>query len=183
MFCSKCRRRVLFKKSKQAFDNIFNQYSITENFIIILNNNPEETKKEYINQINRNKMICPACKKELGKNYKLKLGVSERIDVISTYKEPKHPNHRPKYINAIPLIDIIRAVKKIKSKTSTTVLNAYDKMIQELGREFEILIDTPIEKIKNFDHNIAEIIEAFRNNKIQYTPGGGGVYGQIRLDI
>ena len=29
------------------------------------------------------KMVCPACKEEFKKNYKIKLGVSERIDVIS----------------------------------------------------------------------------------------------------
>ena len=113
----------------------------------------------------------------------MKLGVSERIDVISTYKEPKHPNHRPKYINAIPLIDIIRAVKKIKSKTSITVQNEYNRITEEVGNEFATLIDIPIENIKRFDENIANIIEAFRNDKIKYSPGGGGTYGEIVLDI
>jgi uncharacterized protein (TIGR00375 family) len=183
MFCSKCRRRVLFKKAKQTFNDTFNQYSITDNFIIILTRNPDETKKKYISQINKNKMICPACKEQLNKNYKLRLGVSERIDVISTYEEPKHPDHRPLYINAIPLIDIIRAIRNIKSKTSNTVLNEYDKIIREFGNEFEILINTPIEKIKHFNQNIANIVEAFRNDEISYTPGGGGIYGQIKLDI
>ena len=183
MFCSKCRRRILFKKAKSTFDDNFSQYSIKENFIIIITGNPQETKSKYINQINKNKMICPACKEELSKNYQLKLGVSERIDVISTYKEPKHPNHRPKYINAIPLIDIIRAVKKIKSKTSITVQNEYNRITEEVGNEFATLIDIPIENIKRFDENIANIIEAFRNDKIKYSPGGGGTYGEIVLDI
>ncbi|MHA1534992.1 MAG: hypothetical protein ACTSP8_09725 [Promethearchaeota archaeon] len=94
-----------------------------------------------------------------------------------------HPNHRPPYINAVPLIDIIRAVKKIKSTNSVTVLKYYEKMLLALGTEFDILIDKEIEEIKKFDENIATIIEAIRNNKVEYTPGGGGTYGQIQLEL
>jgi PHP family Zn ribbon phosphoesterase len=128
-------------------------------------------------------MVCPACKEEKNKNFKVKLGVSERIQKISTHEKPKHPDHRPNYIDAIPLVDIIRSVKGIKSSTSKTVLNAYNKIIQELGKEFEILIDTPISKIEEFDPTIASVIKALRNNEIEYIPGGGGTYGQINLEI
>lgn len=183
MFCYKCRRRILFKKAKNNVQNVFNQYSITENFIIIFTNNPQAAKNKYINQVARNKMICPACKEKVGKNFKVKLGVSERIDIISTYKEPVHPDHRPNYINAVPLIDIIRSIKKIKSKTSKSVLNEYNKIIDKLGTEFEILIDLPLDKINNFDKNLGSVIKAFRNNEIEYTPGGGGTYGQIKLEL
>jgi uncharacterized protein (TIGR00375 family) len=183
MFCNKCRRRILFKKEKKNVQNIFNQYSITENFIIIFTNNPQAAKNKYINQVAKNKINCPACKEKLGKNFKVKLGVSERIDVISSYTEPIHPDHRPKYINAVPLIDIIRSIKKIKSKTSKSVLNEYNNIIDELGTEFEILIDLPLDKIDNFDKNLGSIIRAFRNNEIEYTPGGGGTYGQIKFEL
>jgi PHP family Zn ribbon phosphoesterase len=128
-------------------------------------------------------MNCPACKEELNKNFKVKLGVSERIEKISTFTEPKHPNHRAPYVNAVPLIDIIRAVKSIKSTKSKTVLNYYNKMVNELGTEFEILINTPISKIENFNKKMASVIKAIRNEEIDYTPGGGGTYGQIRLDV
>jgi PHP family Zn ribbon phosphoesterase len=56
-------------------------------------------------------------------------------------------------------------------------------MINELGTEFEILIDKEIEEIKKFDEEIAMVIEAIRNNKVEYTPGGGGTYGQIQLEL
>ncbi len=80
-------------------------------------------------------------------------------------------------------MDIIRAVKKIKSTNSVTVLKFYDKMLNALGTEFDILIDKEIEEIKKFDEIIATIIEAIRNNKVEYTPGGGGTYGQIQLEL
>ena len=183
MFCNKCRRRIIFKKLKNQVNTIFNQYSITDNFVIYYTNNPNSSRMNYLEQVSKNKMNCPACKEKLNKNFKVKLGVSERIEKISSFMEPKHPDHRPPYLNAVPLIDIIRAVKSIKSMTSKTVLNDYNRIIQEFGTEFEILIDIPITTIEHFDINIALVINAIRNNEIEYTPGGGGTYGKINIDI
>jgi len=183
MFCNKCRRRIMFGKSEKTRDSLFNEYTITEEFIKIVAENPLNARKAYINNVSKGKIVCPACKEKINKNIKIKLGVSERIEVISTSAEPIHPNHRPLYINAVPLMDIIRAVKKIKSTNSVTVLKTYDKMLHELGTEFDILLDKKIEEIKKFDENIATVIEAIRNNNVEYTPGGGGTYGQIQLEI
>jgi len=183
MFCNKCRRIVILKKNKKTGTSIFNQYSTSESFVVYYSNDPNTAKKQYINQVAKNKMVCPACKEEKNKNFKVKLGVSERIENISTSEEPKHPDHRPKYVDAIPLVDIIRSVKGIKSSTSKTVLTTYNKIIQELGKEFEILIDIPIPKIEEFDPTIASVIKALRDIEIEYTPGGGGTYGQINLAI
>ncbi|TFG06436.1 MAG: hypothetical protein EU539_07645 [Promethearchaeota archaeon] len=183
MFCYKCRRRILFKKSNGKNQGIFNKYSISDNFITYYTDNPDLSKTDYIDKVSKDKMICPACREKTQKNYKIRLGVSERIEVISDYTIPKHPDHRPSYVNAVPLIDIIRSVKGIKSKTSKTVLKEYERIINELDNESNILIETSINKIKQFDKNIADIIKAFRNDEIEYTPGGGGTYGQIKFDI
>ena len=183
MFCNKCRRRILFKIAKKQASAVFNQYSILDNFVIYYSNDPISSRLNYLEQVSKNKINCPACKEEFNKNYKVKLGVSERIEKISTYSEPKHPDHRPLYINAIPLVDIIRSVKVIKSATSKTVSNEYNKIIQELGTEFEILIDIPIQVIERYDQTIGTVIKALRNNEIEYTPGGGGTYGQINFDL
>ncbi|MBY8984094.1 MAG: hypothetical protein KGD65_03415 [Candidatus Lokiarchaeota archaeon] len=183
MFCFKCRRRIMFKKSKKLGISIFNQYSKSKNFVLYYSDDPVMARKQYIDQVAKNKMVCPACKEETNKNFKVKLGVSERIESISTFDAPKHPDHRPKYIDAIPLIDIIRSVKGIKSSTSKTVLNAYNIIIQDLGKEFDILIDVPISKIVEFDPTVASLIKGLRNNEIKYIPGGGGTYGQINLEI
>ncbi|MEJ2248716.1 MAG: endonuclease Q family protein [Candidatus Lokiarchaeota archaeon] len=183
MFCGKCRRRILFKKSKKKILIDFSQYSVTENFIIFYSNTLIKSRKKYIQDVAEEKMVCPACKEKTGKNFKVKLGVSERIDVISDYPEAKHPEHRPPYINAVPLIDIIRSIKGIKSTNSKTVSRAYDKIIKELGSEYEILLVLSIEKVKEYNKEIAKVISAFRNDEIDYTPGGGGTYGNIKLDL
>ncbi|MBY8983236.1 MAG: phosphotransferase [Candidatus Lokiarchaeota archaeon] len=181
MFCGKCRRRILFKEAKKQIDVDFSQYSVTENFVIFYANNPEESKKKYIKDVSNKKMICPACKESLGKNQKIKLGVSERIDTISTYDEPKHPDHRPPYINAIPLLEIIRAIKGIKSKNSKTVVGLYNNIIEKLGKEFDVLLDIPLDEIKKYNEDVGNVIEAFRKNDIKYNPGGGGTFGSIKF--
>jgi len=183
MFCYKCRRRILFRKAKKQVSTVFNQYSITDNFVIYYSNNPSSSRLDYIEHVSKNKMNCPACKEEKNKNFKIKLGVSERIEKISTYNEIKNPDHRPPYINAVPLVDVIRSIKGIKSTASKTVLNEYNKVIKTLGTEFEILIDTPISKIEEHDHTLALVVNALRTNEINYTPGGGGTYGNIDLDL
>jgi len=183
MFCNKCRRRILFKKSKKSTENVFNQYSITENFLIVHATNPQIAKKQFIKQVDQSKTICPACKQEVGKNFKLKLGVSERIEVISSFDKPNHPTHRPPYINAVPLIDIIRSINNIKSLTSKTVLSQYSKILEEFGTEYEILFNTPLDKIEFFNDKIASVIKAIRNGEMEFTPGGGGTYGNINIDI
>jgi uncharacterized protein (TIGR00375 family) len=183
MFCHKCRRRILFKKTEKGGISIFNQYSITEDFIIVLSDNPNKAKMDYIDNVSKERVTCPACKEKFNKNIKIKLGVSERIEVISTSKEPIHPDHRPRYINAVPLIDIIRSVKNIKSASSVTVLNTYNKIIEKLGTEFDIIIKVPIEEINKYDEGVGTVIKAIRENNIKYTPGGGGTYGQIQLSV
>ncbi|MFW9949125.1 MAG: endonuclease Q family protein [Candidatus Thorarchaeota archaeon] len=183
MFCSKCRRRVIFKKTNTRTSNIFNQYTISKDFVIYFSAEPSKTRNVYINMVSKEKAICPACKESTKKSVKIKLGVSERINSISNFKEADHPKHRPQYINAIPLVNIIRSVKNIKSPNSKTVINTYEKMIDQLGTEFKILIDIPIQEITQCDEKIASVIEALRLNKIDYTPGGGGTYGQIKLEF
>ncbi len=183
MFCHKCRRRVVFKKTEKQGTSLFNQYAVSEDFIKILAYDPNKARMDYIDNVAKEKVTCPACKEKFNKNIKIKLGVSERIEVISTSAEPIHPDHRPKYINAVPLIDIIRSVKNIKSASSVTVLNTYNKIIEKLGTEFDIIIEVPIEEIKKFDEGVGTVIEAIRENNIKYTPGGGGTYGQIQLSV
>jgi uncharacterized protein (TIGR00375 family) len=183
MFCNKCRRRIMFKKTVKQDTSLFNQYAISDDFIKILANDPNKAKKDYIDNVVKERVTCPACKEKFNKKVKIKLGVSERIEVISTSVEPIHPKHRPRYINAVPLIDIIRSVKNIKSASSVTVLNAYNKMTEKLGTEFDIILEVPIEEIKKFDEGIGIVIKAIRKNNIKYTPGGGGTYGQIQLSI
>jgi uncharacterized protein (TIGR00375 family) len=183
MFCNKCRRRILFTQSTNKNDLFLNDYIVTDDFITYSVQNPQKVKNEYIIDVSKEKKTCPACKTETKKSYKIKLGVSERIEVISTQKEPIHPPHRPPYINAMPLFDILRSLKKVKSSTSKTIINLYESLITKFGTEFSLLLDEPIENIAQANSELATVIKAMRNEEIEYAPGGGGTYGHIKLEI
>lgn len=183
MFCNKCRRRILFSQSTSKNDLFLNNYKISDDFITYSVQDPQKAKSEYITNVSNEKKICPACKEEIKKNYKIKLGVSERIEVISTQDKPIHPPHRPPYINAIPLFDILRSIKKIKSASSRTIINLYNSLITKFGTEYSLLLDEPIESIEQENTELATVIKAMRNEEIEYAPGGGGTYGHIKLGI
>ncbi len=181
MFCNKCRRRIIFKTGKLNSYGFLSNYKIDVNFITYLVSDPKIARKNYQKEVDKGKVICPACKSEFQKNYKIKLGVFERIEMISDYEQPKHPPHRPPYIDIIPLVEIIRKVQNIKSSKSKTVEKIYNDLINKLGVEFSILIDLPIKKISEVNNEIAIVIDSFRKGNIEVLTGGGGVFGEIKI--
>ena len=97
---------------------------------------------------------------------------------------PKHPDHRPPYIGIVPLVEMLRVIKGVKSVRAVSVKKEYDKIIEKFGTEFEILMDDEILKqLKTQGYEqLASLITAFRNKEIEFIPGGGGKYGEITLD-
>ena len=108
----------------------------------------------------------------------IKKGVDFRISEIADYDEPKHPDFRPKYVHLMPLAELISAVYG-KGVTTKTVQGKWQKLIDNFSNEINVLINAPINEIKDIDLNIAPAIESFRNGTIEVIPGGGGQYGQV----
>jgi len=111
----------------------------------------------------------------------IKKGVDFRISQIATWDKPHHPDFRPPYIHLMPLAEIISMVYD-KGVTTKTVQGKWKELIDNIGNEIEILIDAPIEKIAKVNPEIIPGIEAFRNNSLHISPGGGGKYGEISFD-
>jgi uncharacterized protein (TIGR00375 family) len=206
MFCKKCRRRVrrsivsqkkesknpfdLFKTNKPSFDANFNYYEFPN----------AKAEQDFLKLTANKENLCPACKSKInskkskGNHFaakkpkkisypKLALGVSERINSIATWDIPHHPDHRPPYLDIVPLVEIIRKLKGVKNSKAKSVQNLYNQIISENESEFNILVDLDIEKLKKFENGkLATVINAFRTRKIEYIPGGGGVFGEISID-
>lgn len=191
LFCRRCRKRVklttkgnLPQRAKELKfkQNLTEKYAFDDEFIYYVFNNNGELQN-FKSQIGKGNVKCVSCKEE-DKSSKIKLGVFDRIDEIADYKEPKHPDHRPPYLDIIPLVEMLRVVAGVKSVKTKSVIRPYEKLINKYGNEFDILTDkTYLSKLrKDGFEKIANIIEAFQEKKIDFIPGGGGQYGKIKFD-
>ena len=113
---------------------------------------------------------------------RIKKGVKDRINEISDFKEPVHPDHRPPYVHLIPLAEIITKAVGQQNPFTQTVNKRWDELITAFGSEISVLIDVDIQEIaKVTAPAITEAIQAFREKKVIIRPGGGGQYGSIEL--
>jgi len=191
MFCRDCRIRVkLYLKNEipNHLKNLPIKKSINEEYIMedqFINYifETEEGLNNFRKQISEEKILCIKC---LSRNKKspILLGVFDRVAEIADFKEPHHPAHRPLYLDIIPLIEMIRAIRGVKSSKSKLVLRTYEELINRYGTEFEILTNEKITEdlIKDGHEKLAKLLKAFRNREIEFIPGGGGKYGEIQLD-
>ncbi len=196
MFCKTCRRRVLVnvqaetsKETKLAPPIMRGggkerplfpvpECIIDEKFITyVVPDAP--ARRRFLESVGKKKVACPACTGE--KKGTIQLGVSERLELIADQPPDTHPSHRPPYLDIIPLVEIIRAIKGVKSTSAASVTRMYDQLISRLGPEYKILADIPITTIKREDETIGTVIDAFRQHQITFVPGGGGTFGNISL--
>jgi uncharacterized protein (TIGR00375 family) len=111
---------------------------------------------------------------------KIKKGVDYRIYELSKWEEPHHPPHRPPYIHILPLAEII-SITHGKGVTTVFVQKIWNEMVHKFGDEISALIHAPMNDVRDVDPKVAEVIHAFRNNKLQIKAGGGGKYGEILM--
>jgi len=128
---------------------------------------PEETIE--------NNFLCPACGK------KVTIGVMHRVAKLADRKDGFRPKDAPVFYSAIPLQEIISETLKV-GVSSKAVQKEYFKLIEALGNEFKILMDTSIEDIEKAGNpQIAEAISRMRQGKVHIAPGFDGEYGKIKI--
>jgi uncharacterized protein (TIGR00375 family) len=124
---------------------------------------PEESNKE--------NGICPVCKKELT------IGVWNRVEQLAS-RPAATEVHSQRFYKVLPLHEILSLVlgKGINTKT---VWNEYWAILKAGKHEFEILLETPMEKLLEVtSQEVAEAIIAVREGKVEFTSGYDGVYGK-----
>lgn len=111
---------------------------------------------------------------------RLKKGVKDRIREIATWREPKHPEHRPPYLRIAPLAEIIAIAENVKSAYSARVQRLWHTLVAVFGSEIAVLVDAQIEEVAEVGgERLAELIERFRTGRFHIIEGGGGRYGEI----
>jgi len=113
---------------------------------------------------------------------RIKKGVRDRIREIATFKEPRHPDHRPPYIYLIPLSEIIAKALGQHTPFTQSVTKRWDELITAFGSEIAVLLDADIHEVAKVTiPAIVEAVQAFLEHKVIIIPGGGGKYGTIEL--
>jgi len=167
-----------FKELKKALED-------REDKLITLNAglNPREGKyhctacsncftKYSLDDALRLKWKCPKCSKAI------KRGVRDRILMLANFSEESHPKFRPPYLHLLALAEIIQDSLKAKNVTSDPVQDLWLEFVKKFGSEINVLIDEPIENLKELNADIAAKIDSFRKGFVLYIPGGGGNYGK-----
>lgn len=129
---------------------------------------PEETKKYG--------GLCPKCKKPLI------IGVMNRVDELAdrTEFEAKQQQRIP-YRSLVPLTEIIADTLGV-GVSSKAVKKEYDSLIQKLGSEFHILLNTSLEEIQKASTiNLSEAISRVRKGTIYIQPGYDGIFGVVKV--
>ncbi|MCK5239776.1 MAG: phosphotransferase [Candidatus Thorarchaeota archaeon] len=164
-FCSKCRRTLVILEGDKAptFDDM--------NIYVHLKDSTEQ--KRLLSDIGKRGVKCPHDGKSL------RLGVRDRAAMLGDITSIK-PKHRPLYLHMPPLLDLIQSALGTKSNKVKSVKRVYEAMIQSLGTETQILTSIKIEDVEKTDERISRIICSYRNGEVDYIPGGGGRYGQIK---
>lgn len=111
----------------------------------------------------------------------VKKGVSDRVDEISDFEEPRHPDFRPNYLHIVPLSEIIALSKDISDPWSKDVQNKLNSLLDFFSDEISVLVEEPISDIEQHsDSKVASMIEKFRRDDLEIVPGGGGAYGELK---
>lgn len=119
--------------------------------------------------------VCPVCGR------KITIGVSHRIEELADREEHYvSPGAKP-FESLVPLPEVIGASEGM-SAAGKKVQRQYQNMLEELGPEFEILRNLPLEEIrKTAGSRVAEGIRRLRMGRVERIPGFDGEYGTIRL--
>ncbi len=127
---------------------------------------PDETKKL--------QSICPKCGKPVT------IGVLNRVQQLADRSVQQAKKiQRPCY-RVVPLFDILEQELGLAA-TSKKLLVAYHKLLAEVGSEFYILLQAPLEKIAQASTvGIAQFISRMRTGNVKVEPGYDGVYGKIK---
>ena len=127
---------------------------------------PQETRKY--------RGLCPVCGRPLT------IGVLNRVEELADRPEGFVPKGAIPYKSLVPLPEIIGAVLGV-GVASKQVGRSYDNLIKKFGSEGNILLDVPVEALKDVSPEVASAIDGMRQGKIQVEPGYDGVYGKVGI--
>lgn len=120
-------------------------------------------------------LLCPKCGK------RVTIGVMHRVERLADRDDGQRPEGALPFFSVIPLIEVIAETLKARVG-GKAVEQIYYKLISQLGNEFYILLDAPLEDIERAGSlTLREAISRMREGMVKITPGFDGQYGRIRI--
>lgn len=118
---------------------------------------------------------CPKCQKSLT------IGVLHRVQDLADRPTGYQPKNFPSSLHLVPLQEIIAESYGV-GKSSKKVQEEYNRIVNQVGNEFEILLYKSIDELKmQINPRIVDGIKRVREGEVQAIPGYDGVYGKVKV--
>jgi uncharacterized protein (TIGR00375 family) len=121
--------------------------------------------------------ICPLCLK------KVTVGVMNRVGKLADREEGYRPEGAPIFHSLIPLQELIAETLKVGA-SSKKVAKAYLALLEQLGNEHTILMNSPLDDIEAAGSPLLrEAVARMRAGNVRIVPGYDGEYGKVRTFV
>ncbi len=118
---------------------------------------------------------CPVCGGELT------IGVMHRVIRLADRSDGQRPPQAKPYYSVVPLQEVLAEALKTGVNTKR-VQDLYMKLLSELGPEFSILLEVPVEEIEAVGGDVvAEGVRRVREGRVNIRPGFDGQYGRVSI--
>jgi len=169
-----------------SYSTIADAITTKKNFLGTIEFFPEEGKYHYdghrVCGVNlspketiRHNYLCPQCGR------RVTVGVMHRVDKLADRVDGFKLEGALPFYSVIPLTEILAETLEV-GVASKAVDQEYQKLIQRIGSEFKILLDSSLPDIERVASPIIrEAIARVRQGNVHITPGFDGEFGKIKI--
>lgn len=121
-----------------------------------------------------NNNLCPVCGKPMT------IGVLHRVMELADRPKAADLPHEPESKMLVPLLEVLAQIMGLKS-SSKKVFDKYEKCVQELAPEMDILCRLPESEIRAWWDVLGEAVSRLRSGNVLINAGFDGLYGKIEI--